>query len=68
MPAHPPSITYIGYDTFENSVTFAFAGRCYEYFLPSPAALDKILYITRVASAAKACVMAKRLAIGEARV
>lgn len=65
---HPPSITYLGHSlTPEPSVTFAFAGGRWEYFLSNPAALDKVLYVARVASAAKAAVLAKRLAIRDQR-
>lgn len=62
------AITYHGHSlTPEPSITFGFAGRRYEYFLPSTTALDKILYTARVASAAKAAVLAKRLSIRDQR-
>lgn len=60
-------ITYLGRNDTDNSVTFAFLSTRWEYFLPSRDSLDKIEYICRKASAAKAVVLAKRLAIRELR-
>lgn len=64
MPSH---ITYLGRNDTDNSVTFAFLSARWEYFLPSRDSLDRIEYICRKASAAKAVALAKRLAIRELR-
>lgn len=61
------AITYISHSPSPPTITFAFHTTRWEYSLPSPLALDKILYLTRHVSAAKAVVLAKRLATSEAR-
>lgn len=60
-----PHITYLGRNDTDNTVTFAFWAGRWEYFLPSRAVVDKVEYICRKASAAKAVAVAKRLAIRE---
>lgn len=60
-------ITYLGRNDTDNTVTFAFRTIRWEYFLPSRAVVDKIEYIVRKVSAAKAVGIAKRMAIKAVR-
>lgn len=60
-------ITYLGRNDTDNTVTFAFPTGRWEYFLPSRVVVDKIEYICRKISAAKAVVVAKRTAIKEVK-
>lgn len=60
-------ITYLGRNDTDNTVTFAFHAIRWEYFLPSRAVVDKIEYITRKVSAAKAVGIAKRTAIKQVK-
>lgn len=67
-------ITYLGRNDTDNTVTFAFRAKYiwqpqgrWEYFLPSRAVVDKIEYITRKVSAAKAVGIAKRTAIKQVK-
>lgn len=60
-------ITYLGRNDTDNTVTFAFRTIRWEYFLPSRTVVDKIEYITRKVSAAKAVGIAKRTAIKAVR-
>lgn len=62
-----PRITYLGRNDTDNTVTFAFWAGRWEYFLPSRAVMDKVEYIARKVSAAKAVVVAKRTAIREVK-
>lgn len=63
----PSPITYLGRNDTDNTVTFAFLSARWEYFLPSRVVVDKIEYICRKVSAAKAVGIAKRAAIKQVK-
>ena len=55
------TITYLGYTNSPPTISFAASGKRYTYDLPSPKALDTILFLIRTVTAARGFVFAKRI-------